>query len=171
MAQLDAQQVQIQFETVAVRKLIAEARENCAWVEEKHSIVMEVQEELLLNVDPSLIEKVITNLLENAGKYSREGTTITVTAERQGECIAISVADRGIGIDPAEQGLIFERFYRGRFNATGAPGTGMGLAISRAIVEAHGGRISVVSQSGQGSVFTVILPAAEPFGETGSRVQ
>lgn len=163
MAQLDAQQVQIQFEIVAASKLITAARENCSWVEEKHSIVMEMQEELRLNVDPSLIEKVITNLLENAGKYSREGTQIKVTAEKQGEYVAISVADRGIGIDPAEQGLIFERFYRGRFNATGAPGTGMGLAISRAIVEAHGGRISVVSQPGQGSVFTVILPGAGPL--------
>jgi two-component system sensor histidine kinase KdpD len=159
MAQLDAQQVQMQFEIVDVRQLMEEARENCAWVEEKHSLTVNVQDGLRLRADPSLLVKVITNLLENAGKYSREGTPIQIVAERQGECVAISVADRGIGIDPSEQGLIFERFYRGRSNATGASGTGMGLAISRSIVEAHGGRVSVISQPEHGSVFTLVLPA------------
>ena len=72
--------------------------------------------------------------------------------------MAISVADQGMGIDPAEQGLIFERFYRARGQADGTSGTGMGLAISRAIAEAHGGSITVTSQPGRGSVFTIWLP-------------
>jgi len=159
-AQLDAQQVQLQFRAVDVRALVNTALETCAWVREQHPVSVHVEEGLRVRVDENLLGKVLCNLLENAGKYSREDTPVTVTASRSGDEVTIGVADRGIGIDPIEQGLIFERFYRGRAGQTG-PGTGMGLAISRAIVEAHSGRILVTSQVGQGSVFSVVL-AAEP---------
>ncbi|HLI77639.1 MAG TPA: ATP-binding protein, partial [Acidobacteriaceae bacterium] len=86
---------------------------------------------------------------------------ITVTAEARGRTVLLSVADRGVGIDPGEQSLIFERFYRARGQGDLISGTGMGLAISRAIVEAHGGELKVLSQPGQGSVFTCALAAAE----------
>jgi two-component system sensor histidine kinase KdpD len=81
--------------------------------------------------------------------------------------LAISVADRGAGIDPLEQEMIFDKFYRGQSfrnesHQQRIPGTGMGLAISRAIVAAHGGAISVTSQPGHGSVFTFTLPIARP---------
>ncbi|HEY0307961.1 MAG TPA: ATP-binding protein, partial [Acidobacteriaceae bacterium] len=72
-----------------------------------------------------------------------------------------SVADRGAGIEPMEQSLIFDKFYRSRNRAANTYGTGMGLAICRAIVEAHHGTITVTSQLGQGSVFTFTLPIAE----------
>jgi len=72
----------------------------------------------------------------------------------------VSVADRGIGIDPTEQALVFERFYRARSQSETTVGTGMGLAISRSIVEAHGGEINVTSQPGHGSVFTFSIPMA-----------
>ncbi|MDE1177141.1 MAG: ATP-binding protein [Edaphobacter sp.] len=170
-AQLDAQKVQMHFERVTVRGLIDEARDTCGWVEENHELRLQIAEDLWLRADPSLLVKVITNLLENAAKYSPSGTPITVTAEAQGAGIAISVADRGIGIDPTEQGLIFERFYRGRLQASGASGTGMGLAISRAIVEAHGGRIIVTSQLEHGSVFTVLLPGGEASPQVASRIR
>jgi two-component system sensor histidine kinase KdpD len=100
-------------------------------------------------------------LLENGAKYSEPGTPITVSAESASERVLISVADRGIGIDAWEQGLIFERFYRARSQTSGTSGTGMGLAISRAIVHAHGGEITVTSQPGRGSVFTISLPIAD----------
>jgi two-component system sensor histidine kinase KdpD len=102
---------------------------------------------------------VLCNLLDNAGKYSPPGSPITVTAEPDRDGVAIAVADQGVGIDPSEQGLIFERFYRARAQADGTFGTGMGLAISRAILEAHGGSIRVTSQLGRGSVFTIWLPS------------
>jgi two-component system sensor histidine kinase KdpD len=117
---------------------------------------------LNVRADPTLLRKVVCNLLENAAKYSKPDTPITISAEKQDEGVSFSVADRGDGIDPSEQGLIFERFYRGRSQASGTSGTGMGLAISRAIVEAHGGSISVRSQRGRGSVFTVWLPVNGP---------
>ncbi len=161
MAQLDAQQVQMHFVPVSVRELIMKSRENCAWVQEEHPLRVDVDDELEIRADATVLQKVICNLLENAAKYSKPGAPVTISAERQGANIAISVADRGIGIDPSEQTLIFERFYRARAQTQGISGTGMGLAISRAITEAHGGEIQVTSQPGQGSVFTVSVPASQ----------
>jgi two-component system sensor histidine kinase KdpD len=158
VAQLDAQQVQLQFQVVDVKALIDAALKSCAWIDEKHSVRVHVEDSVRVQVDQNLMEKVVCNLLENAAKYSPAGTPITVTAARDGDEVTIDVADRGMGIDPIEQGLIFERFYRGRAGQTG-PGTGMGLPISRAIVEAHNGTIIVTSQVGQGSVFSLVLAA------------
>jgi two-component system sensor histidine kinase KdpD len=81
--------------------------------------------------------------------------------------LAISVADRGAGIDPLEQGMVFDKFYRGQSQRDPAQrnrvgGTGMGLAIARAIVTAHGGSIGLTSQLGHGSVFTFTLPIPRP---------
>jgi len=103
------------------------------------------------------IQKLLGNLLENAAKYSAPGEPIFVSAERRGQFVAISVADRGFGIDPMEQSLIFDKFYRARNRSQSTSGTGMGLAICRAIAETHGGTIGVTSQIGKGSVFTFTL--------------
>jgi two-component system sensor histidine kinase KdpD len=116
--------------------------------------------------DAAWIGKVLANLLGNAVKYSAPDQPIFVTAESQGDFLAISVADRGPGIDPFEQQMIFDKFYRGRSYTDPAQrqrisGTGMGLAIAKAIVNAHGGAISVTSQLGHGSVFTFTLPVAK----------
>jgi two-component system sensor histidine kinase KdpD len=157
MAQLDAQQVQMHFGMVPVRALVDEAIQTNSWVEEQHPVEIHIAPDLEVWADRAFAEKVIANLLENAGKYSPAGAPIVVTAERQDSVISISVADRGIGIDPSEQTLIFERFYRVDSHSTRTSGTGMGLPISRAIVEAHGGTIKVTSQPGHGSVFTVTL--------------
>ncbi len=160
MAQLDAQQVHMHFGAVNVGMLVQESRESCEWVEEQHPVRVQVPRELEIRADPAVLRKVICNLLENAAKYSGAGAPITISAEARGETVVLSVADQGVGIDASEQTLIFERFYRARTQAEGTPGTGMGLAISRAITEAHGGSIEVTSQPGQGSVFSVTIPMA-----------
>ena len=160
MAQLDAQQVHMEFTVVAVRDLVERARSGCGWVEDQHVLAVEVPGDLTARGDAEFLQKVLTNLIENAGKYAKPGTPITISAEQRSEWVDISVADRGAGIDPAEIPLIFERFYRGRGQAERTHGTGMGLAISRAIMEAHGGRLDVLSQPGQGSVFTMTLHVA-----------
>lgn len=158
MAQLDAQQVQMHFEKVRLTDVVAKALEICSWVEEKHPIKITIPKDIQVRADPVFLEKVLCNLLENAAKYSGTGTPITLSAEAGDGMASLSVADLGVGIDPSEQTLIFERFYRARAQADGTSGTGMGLAISRAIAEAHGGGIELTSQPGKGSVFTVRLP-------------
>jgi two-component system, OmpR family, sensor histidine kinase KdpD len=161
MAQLDARQVQMHFGPISVRDLVEEARATCSWVEDQHPLQVDVPKDLEVRADPAMLEKVLSNLLENAAKYSASGTPITISAASKDSNVAITVADRGVGIDPSEHGLIFERFYRGRSQADGTSGTGMGLAISRAIAEAHGGNLTVTSQPGHGSVFTLIIPEGD----------
>jgi two-component system sensor histidine kinase KdpD len=158
MAQLDAQQVQMHFVPVRVDEMIAGARAQCAWVEEQHLLVLHLEDRLEMRADPVVFQKVLCNLLENAAKYSAANTPITITASHEGGHVIVSVADRGQGIDMAELPLIFERFYRARSQAESTSGTGMGLSISRAIVEAHGGTIGVTSRLGEGSVFTIDMP-------------
>jgi two-component system sensor histidine kinase KdpD len=158
MAQLDTQEVQLHFEPVQMQALVETALSTCLWVKENHPVVVQVEDGLRVRADGNLLGKVLCNLLENAAKYSADGTPITITASRSGDEVTISVADRGRGVDAMEQALVFERFYRGRAGQAGQ-GTGMGLAISRAIVEAHGGRILLTSQPGQGSVFSIVLAA------------
>ena len=160
MAQLDAQQVQMHFAPVSIRSIIDAALKSYSWVEEQHELRVEVPENLRVRADGAMMEKVISNLLENAAKYSKPGSPITISAAEANDQVLLSIADQGAGIEPSEQALIFERFYRGRSQALGTSGTGMGLAISRAIVEAHGGSIGVTSQPGRGSVFTLTISKA-----------
>ena len=119
------------------------------------------EEALLVPLDGLLIEQVMQNLLSNSAKYSAEGTPIDVSARQTEEGIEISVADRGIGLDPHECEQIFDRFYRGH-NARSdtSRGTGLGLAISRGIVLAHRGRIWAEPRLHGGAVFTFVLPTA-----------
>src|ERR1700677_290201 len=112
----------------------------------------------LVVIDLERIAKVLQHLLENAAKYSAETSPIFISAEVLGGQLVTSVADRGVGIDDLERMMIFDKFYRGQGQRYRVQGTGMGLAIAKAIVEAHGGSIDVTSQPGQGSVFSFRLP-------------
>ncbi len=110
-------------------------------------------------VDKNRMQQVITNLLSNAVKYSGENGTIHINVEENADMVSIQIQDEGIGIDEKDLSFIFERFYRvdkSRNRRTG--GTGIGLTITKAIVQAHGGKIIVESTYGIGSTFTVIIP-------------
>ena len=111
-------------------------------------------------MDIMRITKVLQHLLENAAKYSPADSPIFISAVVEGAKLITSVADRGAGIDDMERMMIFDKFYRGQSQRYRVHGTGMGLAIAKAIVEAHGGTIEVTSQLGQGSVFSFSLPTA-----------
>jgi two-component system sensor histidine kinase KdpD len=161
MAQLDARQVELRCEAHSVSDVISAAMEMS-----KQSVAgREVRLQLPLDlpavyVDRERIAEVLMQLLENAAKYSPAGTPIAIAAEAAGTGVRISVADQGPGIDDMEQSLIFEKFYRGRDQRYRVQGTGMGLAIAKAIVQAHHGSIDVVSQLGSGSVISFTVPQA-----------
>jgi two-component system sensor histidine kinase KdpD len=164
MAQLDAQEVHMTFGPVNVRQLLDSAVESCEPALVGREARVTTPELPPVWADPEFITKVLSNLIENATKYSAAGTPVFLSAELRGEEVAVSVADRGLGIDTSEQTLIFERFYRASSHARQTSGTGMGLAISRAIIEAHNGTMGVTSQVGEGSVFTFTLPIARLGG-------
>ena len=107
--------------------------------------------------DPDLLVLAIHNLLENALKYSRPGDTLELRAFEDGTDIVIEVADTGPGIPVEEQPHVWEELYRGEAGR-GVPGSGLGLALVRAIAERHHGGVSLRSRLGQGTVFTLRLP-------------
>ncbi|MBI5495932.1 MAG: HAMP domain-containing histidine kinase [Deltaproteobacteria bacterium] len=114
-----------------------------------------------LLVDPDAITEALLNLLHNAFKYTAEEKRIGLRVEQRGSMVAFAVSDNGPGVPRREQKKIFERFYRAEdpLNAR-AHGSGLGLALARHVVEAHGGRIRLQSTPGKGSTFTVELPTA-----------
>src|SRR5207237_897508 len=107
-----------------------------------------------VRADLERAKEALVQLIENANLYSPKEEPITITAELTGEAVTISVADRGPGIDDFEQTMIFDKFYRGKDQRYLVRGTGMGLPIAKAIIEAQKGSISVTSQLGHGSVFS-----------------
>lgn len=128
--------------------------------DEELGLVLNAGEETSVHADPGAVRSVLRNLLGNAARYSPAGETVTVSARREDGMVRIEVRDRGPGIPSAHRDRIFERFYRidsGRSRDEG--GTGLGLAIVKHLVEAHGGRIGVESEVGEGSVFWFTLPA------------
>ena len=161
MAQIEAQEVHMNFAPVAIEDLVLQAQESCASVLMTHQVTVELPVLPKVSADAEMIGKVLHNLLENAAKYSKPDSPIFLSAEQKDGYVLTSVADRGLGIDPAEQGLIFDRLYRSRAQSVTIQGTGMGLSISRAIVESHHGSLTVVSQPGQGSVFSFSLPTSQ----------
>ena len=110
-------------------------------------------------IDVNMIERVVVNLLDNATKFVTSGKSVEIRARRNGpDEVAISVRDEGPGIAPEDRPRLFQKFSRGSSVTGQTPGTGLGLAFCKLAVEAHGGRISVESESGQGSTFTFTLP-------------
>jgi two-component system sensor histidine kinase KdpD len=132
------------------------------------TIVTEVAPDLpLVLFDYVEIAQVVINLGENAIKYTPPGTTITLAAKRMPGAVELAVKDTGNGIAPAELPHLFDKFYRGQTTAR-VPGTGIGLAIAKGLVEAHGGTIAVESKIAVGTVFRFTLPVDESEVANGS---
>jgi two-component system sensor histidine kinase KdpD len=162
MAQLDAGMFKLEKSPAAIGDAIDAALAEERALLQGHPLEVKLPDGLpLVPFDFARVREVLVHLIENAAKYSPKGKPIRISAALENGALAVSVADQGPGIDSMEQSLIFDKFYRGRNQRYAAGGTGMGLAICKVIVEAHGGTISVVSQLGAGSVFTFTVPRKE----------
>ena len=111
-----------------------------------------------VNLDPSRFEQVIINLISNAAKFSSENGKIFLNIKVTDKSLNMEVKDEGIGITPEEQERLFQPYHRVEQDRQKFPGIGLGLAVSKQLVEAHGGKIWVESLPGQGSVFSLAIP-------------
>ena len=122
------------------------------------------QEPVFVQADAVRLAQVLSNLLNNAAKYTEPGGRVWLTVERQNSEVVFRVRDNGMGIPEAEQGRIWDRLYRGD-KSRSQRGLGLGLSVVRAVVQAHNGTVTVTSKPGEGSEFSIVLPTAAPqFG-------
>ena len=151
------------FEETNLTALVQEACELFSPTAEDKAVTLrcDVPERSLLAGDARMIQRMLSNLLDNAIKYTPSGGSVTVSLEEKGEHLLISVTDTGVGISPSDLPRIFERFYRSD-QSRSQVGIGLGLSLARAIARAHGGDLTAISLPNQGSVFKVTLPKSRP---------
>ena len=160
LARFDTQQTSVEARPWDLKELVQIALESVSEKLLGRAVTLRFPLSLpAVMIDGTLMQKVIGHLIENAATYSKAPEPIFISAEHEGQNISCSIADRGVGISKEEQALIFGRMYKLRERKTTRT-TNMSLAICRAIVQAHHGSISVTSQLGRGSVFTLCLPLA-----------
>ena len=163
---LDVQRIEegrlaLSQELVDMATLLREQAELFMAQSARHTLEVSLREKpLLVRGDPNRLAQAVGNLLSNAIKYSPDGGTVEIVGEREDGAVRVSVRDEGLGIAEEQQAQIFTKFFRGDAAASGIGGTGLGLAFARAVVEAHGGRMSFTSSAGKGSTFWLELPTA-----------
>ncbi len=160
LARHDNKTLQYEFQKISVTDMLKEIYQETLLVDGEHKIDKNIQEELFVWADENRLKEVIRILLDNALKYTPKEKNITISGSKEGRTIKIAIADEGIGIAHEEMDQIFDRFYRTDKARNHIKGDhGLGLSIARLIIADHGGKIEVSSKLGEGSVFTVILPA------------
>lgn len=163
MSQIEEGQLRLERVAITPGELCGQAVRGASHPDLKHMLGVEVAPDLPeVLADPSRIRQVLANLISNATKFSPEGSSVAVGARRTDDSVEFYVGDRGVGIPREEQGKLFTRFHRAtNANSSSTPGAGLGLYISRAIVELHGGRMTFQSELGRGSTFAFTLPTVE----------
>jgi K+-sensing histidine kinase KdpD len=160
MSRLEADALEVKKKPSKIIELVGSIKERLENLTVRHRLVLDIPDKLpRVSIDEGRISEVITNLVENAVKFSDENTPITIKAECNDSAVIMSVIDEGIGIAAELHQKIFDRFFQGNGHNTGnRKGTGLGLAICRGIVEAHGGNIWIESEPGKGTRFSFSLP-------------
>ncbi|MEX1019077.1 MAG: HAMP domain-containing sensor histidine kinase [Litorilinea sp.] len=172
LAQADSGAVELQFEPVEVDTLLLDVYRQAQRManHRKGQGALEIrlgsEDQALVMGDRERLRQVLLNLTDNAIKYTARGGTITLSLEKTKGWVTVSVRDTGIGISPEDQVHVFDRFYRtDRARRREEGGSGLGLSIVQWIIAVHNGRLELESTPGQGSTFTVILPAIQPTAE------
>lgn len=168
LARIEAGELHLRHRWGAVDEIIQMARERAKSLTRGREVELNIEDELpVVRVDPKAVAEVVYTLIDNAAKYSPAGTSIRIAAERVGdEMVQIAVEDQGAGIPTHLRERVFDKFFRatqeGEVSARQSPGTGMGLAIARGIVEAHGGSIRIETAAGErGTRVVFTLPIGE----------
>ncbi|MCZ2290823.1 MAG: DUF4118 domain-containing protein [Burkholderiales bacterium] len=176
MARLESGTVRLRREWLPLDEILGSALAECATALRAHPVHLALAEDLpLLHLDAMLFERVLVNLLENAAKYTAAGTPIRISAalRERGRELELCIDDEGPGLPPGREDAVFEKFERGG-KESATPGVGLGLAICRAIVQAHGGRIEGMNRLAEGRVLgtrmRITLPCADPPPGDGSEL-
>jgi two-component system sensor histidine kinase KdpD len=167
MARIESGAIRLRREWHSIEEIVGSAVRATARVVAPRTVSTDLPAELpLVECDAVLIERVLVNLLENAAKYTPATTQVRISARTEGERLRVEVDDDGPGIRPGQEEAIFEKFSRGeRESAVG--GVGLGLAICKAIVQAHGGTIAARRSEGGGAALVFTLPLGSPPGIEG----
>jgi PAS domain S-box-containing protein len=167
VSRIDAGRVEVRPERLELPDAVAEAVATSA---PERTVTTDVDRAPAILADPDLLARILTNLISNAVKYSPDDTTISVTATPAGDHVEVSVEDRGIGISDEEASQLFTKFFRAdRREVRDKRGTGLGLYITKNLVEMQGGRIAVRSRPGEGTTVSFALPAFPTDGEVAER--
>jgi len=158
ISKVQSGKLQFNFEPLDAGELIREICETFEQTVPGHRYILNLERDLVIDGDKMRLEQVITNLIGNAVKYAPQSPQIDIAAESSQKEIIISVTDHGEGIPSAEQAHIFTQFYRLREQDRHISGLGLGLYITKEIIERHGGRIWVESQEGKGAAFKFSIP-------------
>lgn len=163
MSQIDEGRLRVELHSVSPEQLCADAIRDAGHPDLKHAFRIEVEPGLPdILVDPGRVRQVLSNLISNGVKFSPQSSEIVVAARQTDDSIEFCVTDHGVGIPREEQNRLFSRFHRAaNAHDSDTPGAGLGLYISKAIVESHGGKMSFRSELGSGSTFFFTLPTVE----------
>lgn len=161
-ARIELHRVQLEREPVEIVAAVQALLERLGPALGRHPVTFEAAGSVTVSADPVRLDQICTNLLDNAAKFSAEGAPIHVRVAAVDDGVAVSVHDQGVGLTPEELRRLFERFYQSKRARARKTGLGLGLYITKGLVEAHGGRLAVESEPGRGSVFTVWLPREPP---------
>jgi two-component system, OmpR family, sensor histidine kinase KdpD len=163
MSRLEAGVLKVDAAPVQLGRAMRSIIERAQHLTSEHRMVLNWPDDPWALADLPRVLQVVTNLLNNAIKYSPDGGEVELAGRVRGSMLLISISDQGVGIPPRELDKIFDRFHRVDGDLTRrVSGTGLGLAICRGLVEAHGGKIWVESEPGVGSAFTFSLPISDP---------